>query len=303
MAEPAAVVTGANTGVGRATAEALASLGRPTILACRSLERAEPVVDEIRQSTGNGGVVAVRLDLSDLHDVARAADEILARSQVDVLVNNAGAMVSARSETRQGLEWTFGVNYLGHYLLTRLLLPSLVDCAPSHVVNVSSIAHRFVRDLRWDDLQLERRYSVYQSYSQSKLAQILFTGELARRLVGTGVVANAAHPGAVRSRLAQDGDSTRVGERGADDPHSHRHLTGRRRADSGHAHVGAAGRDGRVLVEATPARAVTCRAQHRERRAPLGDQRRADPRRRHQPALDADEHVSRPDEHCTHAPR
>ena len=133
---------------------------------------------------------------------------IVERSPIDVLVNNAGGMFSARLATPQGLERTFSVNYLGHYLLSRLLLASLGEHAPSHIVNVSSIAHRFVRDLRWDDLQLERRFSTYQAYSQSKLAQVMFTRELARRLDGTGVVVNAAHPGAVRSRLAQDGDST-----------------------------------------------------------------------------------------------
>jgi NAD(P)-dependent dehydrogenase (short-subunit alcohol dehydrogenase family) len=208
MGGPVTVVTGANAGIGRATAEALAARGDRTILACRNPERGQQAVGDIRERTGNDDVDTVRLDLADLNDVTRCADTIIEHyGGVKVLINNAGGMFSHRSLTPQGLEWTLCVNYLGHFLLTRLLQTSLVVNAPSCIVNVTSIGHHFVRDVRWDDLQLERRYSANQAYGQSKLAQILFTRELARRLEGTGVVVNAVHPGSVRTRLGGDGDS------------------------------------------------------------------------------------------------
>ena len=208
-AAPLTVVTGANAGIGRATAEAIAGYGYRTVLACRNAARASVAVDEIRRATGNDDVEAVALDLADLPAVVRCADAIVDRhGEVDVLVNNAGGFFSHRRETPQGFEWSFGVNYLGHFVLTLGLLDALASGTPGRIVNVSSIAHRVVRDMRWDDLQIERGYWVGTAYGQSKLAQILSTRELTRRLAGTGIVVHAVHPGSnVHGDLAKDGDS------------------------------------------------------------------------------------------------
>jgi len=208
-AAPLAVVTGANAGIGRATAEAIAGYGLRTVLACRNAARASDAVDAIRRSTGNDDVDAVALDLADLPGVVRCADTIADRyGEVDVLVNNAGGFFSHRRETPQGFERSFGVNYLGHFVLTLRLLDALQTGTPGRVVNVSSIAHRVVRDMRWDDLQVERGYWVGAAYGQSKLAQILSTRELSRRLADTGIAVHAVHPGSnVRGDLAKDGDS------------------------------------------------------------------------------------------------
>jgi retinol dehydrogenase-12 len=202
------LITGANTGIGKATAEAVAARGARTILACRDLAKADLAAQEIRASTGNDDVTNVRVDLADLEDVERCAVEVLDRfGRLDVLVNNAGGTWSVPVITPQGFEQTFVVNYLSHYLLTRLLLGSLLRAAPSRIVNVTSVGHRFVRGMDWDDLQYERRWSPRDAYGQSKLAQILFTRELARRFGGDGVVAHAAHPGFVRTRFGADGDT------------------------------------------------------------------------------------------------
>jgi NAD(P)-dependent dehydrogenase (short-subunit alcohol dehydrogenase family) len=206
---PVAVVTGANAGIGRATAAAIAALGYRTVLACRNPDRAAIAVAEIRASSGNDDVESISIDLSDLRAVVDCAHALRDRhGEIDVLVNNAGGFFSHRMVTPQGFEWSFGVNYLGHHVLTLHLLDAIAAGTPGRVVNVSSIAHRFVRDMRWDDLQLERGFWVAPAYGQSKLAQILSTRELARRLAGTGVTVSALHPGSnVRGDLARDGDS------------------------------------------------------------------------------------------------
>ena len=202
------VVTGANTGIGKETAKALALRGAVTVLGCRDPVRAEAAVADIRASTGNDAVSAVQVDLADLHQVERCAAALADRyEKIDVLVNNAGGTWSARQLTPQGLEYTLTVNYLSHYLFTRLLLPRLVAAAPGRVINVSSVAHRFARGIHWSDPQYERGWRGLRAYNQSKLAQVLFTRELARRFAADGVIAHAAHPGVVRSRFAQDGDT------------------------------------------------------------------------------------------------
>jgi retinol dehydrogenase-14 len=202
------LITGANTGIGRATAEAVAARGATTILACRNRAKADRAVQEIRASTGHEDVTSVGVDLADLADVERCAVEVLDRfGPLHVLVNNAGGTWSVPVITPQGFEQTFVVNYLSHYLLTRLLLGSLLRAAPSRIVNVTSAGHRLVRAMDWDDLQGERQWSPTEAYGQSKLAQILFTRELARRFGGEGVIAHAAHPGLVRTRFGADGDT------------------------------------------------------------------------------------------------
>jgi retinol dehydrogenase-12 len=154
----------------------------------------------------------VPLDLADLTSVRRAADDILTRwDRLDVLVNNAGGTWTARQETAQGFELTFGVNHLGHFSLTNLLLPRLQAGAPSRIVNLTSVGHHAARrGMRFDDLQSERHYEAMEAYCRSKLANVLFTRQLAKRLRDAGgapaVTVNAVHPGPVRSSFGMDGD-------------------------------------------------------------------------------------------------
>ena len=204
------VVTGSNVGIGLETAVGVAALEATTILACRNRTKAEAAAREVTQRTWNDDVHVVDLDLSDLATVRKAADEVLAGwGRLDVLVNNAGGVWSERRLTAQGFEQTFGVNHLGHFYLTNLLLDRLRGSAPARVVNVTSVGHHAAfRGMRFDDLQSERRYDSMEAYSRSKLANLLFTRELARRLAGTGVTANAVHPGPVRSGFGMDGDLT-----------------------------------------------------------------------------------------------
>jgi NAD(P)-dependent dehydrogenase (short-subunit alcohol dehydrogenase family) len=208
MKDKVVVVTGSNIGIGLETAVGVAALEATTVLACRNQAKAETAAKEVTQRTWNDDVHVVALDLADLASAKKAADEILSRwGRVDVLVNNAGGVWSERQLTAQGFEYTFGVNHLGHFYLTNLLLQRLRDSAPSRVVNVTSVGHHFARGgVPFDDLQNERRYVAMDVYCQSKLANVLFTRQLATRLGGTGVTANAVHPGPVRSGFGMDGD-------------------------------------------------------------------------------------------------
>lgn len=204
------VITGANSGIGKETAVGLARKGATTVLACRDKDKAANAADEIRRRAGAGAgdVQVVALDLADLTSVAACAEELTGRfDRLHVLVNNAGGIWSTRALTAQGFEQTFGVNHLGHFYLTRLLLDRLRASAPSRIVNLTSFGHHFAPlGMRYDDLQSERGYVALEAYARSKLANLLFTRELARRLEGTGVTANAAHPGPVRSGFGMDGD-------------------------------------------------------------------------------------------------
>jgi NAD(P)-dependent dehydrogenase (short-subunit alcohol dehydrogenase family) len=201
-------VTGANSGIGKETALGLARLGATTVLACRNAARAAEAAQEISHAAGTDDVHVVGLDLADLDSVQSCAQTILEGwPRLDALVNNAGGIWSSRTVTAQGFEQTFGVNHLGPFFLTRLLTERLVASAPSRVVNVSSFGHHFATfGMRFSDLQSERAYVSLEVYSRSKLANVLFTRELARRLAGTGVTVNAVHPGAVRSGFGMDGD-------------------------------------------------------------------------------------------------
>ena len=203
------VITGANTGLGEATAVALARMGATTVLACRNPDRAAAAAQRVRGQSGSDQVEIAELDLGDLESVRHAADEILERfDRLDVLVNNAGGLSTERRTTRQGFEQTFGVNHLGPFLLTNLLLDRLRQSAPSRIVNVSSVGHRAARGMRWEDLQFAHGYNTFGAYGQSKLANILFTQALARRLAPSEVTANACHPGSVRTELGRDGDTS-----------------------------------------------------------------------------------------------
>jgi NAD(P)-dependent dehydrogenase (short-subunit alcohol dehydrogenase family) len=202
------VITGSNDGIGKETAVGVAGEGATTVLACRNQKKVDAATEEVKRRTGNADVYAVALDLADLASVRVAAAEILARwDRLDVLINNAGGIWTQRQETAQGFEQTFGVNHLGHFLLTELLLARITESAPSRIINLTSVGHHAAwRGMRFDDLQSEKRYATMDAYGRSKLANILFTRELAARLDGTGVTVNAVHPGPVRSGFGMDGD-------------------------------------------------------------------------------------------------
>ena len=197
------LVTGANSGLGRQTALELARRGARVVLGCRDPAKGLEALGEIRNATGNTELALLPLDLASLGSVRQAARTFLSSHQrLDVLVNNAGIFTARRQRSADGHELTFAVNFLGPFLLTRLLLEALQQSAPSRIVNVSSAAHARGR-IRWDDLGRSRRWSGGAAYAQSKLALNLFTLELARRLEGTGVTANAVHPGFVATELAR----------------------------------------------------------------------------------------------------
>jgi NAD(P)-dependent dehydrogenase (short-subunit alcohol dehydrogenase family) len=201
------LVTGATSGIGGVTAEALARQGATTILVARDPARGAATVQRIRQATGNLRVEMLLADLSVQAEIRRLAHEVQSRyPRLDVLVNNAGALFSRRALSADGIELTWALNHLAYFLLTTLLLDTLKASATARVVNVSSDAHRRAR-LRFDDLQGQQDYGGWRAYAQSKLANVLFTYELARRLDGTGVAANAVHPGFVATNFARQNRS------------------------------------------------------------------------------------------------
>ena len=202
LADRVVVITGANSGIGRAVAADLAGRGATTILACRNPVKARDAVTELRRLSGNDSVRSVELDLADLRSVERCADELIASTDgIDVLVNNAGGAVPERRLTVQGVEETFASNYLGHYALTRLLLAHLRRDPLARVVNVSSNGHKYTKGIRWEDPTFEDGYSGLPAYANAKLAQILFTRELAHRFGESGLHASAVHPGFVASNF------------------------------------------------------------------------------------------------------
>lgn len=196
------LITGGTSGIGKAAAGELARLGATVVIVARSQERGERAAADIGTSSGSGAVEALVADLSSLVAVRQLAGEFRARhGRLDVLINNAGVYRTARSETQDGLEMTFAVNHLAPFLLTLLLLDLLKASAPARVVNVASAAHMNA-EVDWEDLQTTHSYGFGQrAYGQSKLANLLFTYELARRLEGTRVTANCLHPGVVRTGL------------------------------------------------------------------------------------------------------
>jgi retinol dehydrogenase 12 len=192
------VITGANTGIGRVTAEVLAERGAHVLLACRSRDKTQPVLDAIAAKK-KGSAEFVALDLADLDSVRACAKEILAKDQpISVLVNNAG-LAGLHGVTKQGFELTFGTNHLGPFLFTVLLLP-LLQRAPSRIVNVSSKAHRSARGIDWAALRKPTSSSTgVAEYGVSKLCNVLFTKELSRGRAGKGVHSYALHPGVIAS--------------------------------------------------------------------------------------------------------
>ncbi|XP_016333219.1 retinol dehydrogenase 13-like isoform X1 [Sinocyclocheilus anshuiensis] len=196
------VITGANTGIGMETAKDMARRGARVVMACRDLTRAENAAEYIRRSTGNGNVVIRHLNLASLYSVQEFVKEFIATEErLDILINNAGVMMCPKWITEDGFETQLAVNHLGHFLLTNLLLGMLKRSSPSHVVNLSSIAHVGGK-IEFDDLFFDKRpYSPLLSYKQSKLANVLFSRELARRMKGTGVSSYCLHPGVIRTEL------------------------------------------------------------------------------------------------------
>ncbi|XP_026564309.1 retinol dehydrogenase 11 [Pseudonaja textilis] len=204
------VITGANTGIGKETAGDLARRGAKVILACRNMAKAEIAAHEIRIKTGNQEVIAKRLDLADTKSIREFASNFLKEEkELHILINNAGVMMCPYSKTADGFETHFGVNHLGHFLLTFLLIERLKQSAPARIVNVSSLAHHMGR-IHFQNLQGEKFYFRGLAYCHSKLANILFSRELARRLQGTGVTVNALHPGSVLSELTRHSFSLKV---------------------------------------------------------------------------------------------
>ncbi len=194
-----AVVTGANSGLGFDTAAVLADKGAHVVLAVRNLDKGTQAVEKIKAASPNAVVALQELDLSSLASVRTAAEELrAAHPRIDLLINNAGVMyVPTRETTKDGFEMQFGTNHLGHFALTGLLLDHLTSVDGSRVVTVSSVGHRLMARIHFDDPHLQRKYNRVEAYGQSKLANLLFTYELQRRLKSAGVptVALAAHPG------------------------------------------------------------------------------------------------------------
>ncbi len=198
------LVTGASSGIGEETALGLARLGARVVLVCRSRERGERSQATIVKASGNDAIDLALGDFSSLASIRQLAKDLLATCPaIHVLVNNAGVVNLRRTTTIDGFESTFAINHLGYFLLTNLLLDRILASAPARIVNVASDAHKFGR-LNLDDLQAESRYGWMRAYGGSKLANIHFTYELARRLDGSGVTVNCLHPGGVASRLGHN---------------------------------------------------------------------------------------------------
>ncbi len=198
------LITGANSGIGKATALGLAKLDATVVVVSRDKDKGEAALLEIRTRSGNKSVDAMVADLSSQDSVRELAHDFTARyKKLHVLVNNAGVFLPKRVPTVDGLEATFATNHLGHFLLTNLLLDVLKASAPSRIINITSSAHRGT-EMEFEDLQGEKKYSGFHAYSQSKLANVLFTYQLAKLLEGTGVTVNCLHPGVVRTGFGKD---------------------------------------------------------------------------------------------------
>ncbi|XP_076165038.1 retinol dehydrogenase 13 [Ptiloglossa arizonensis] len=198
-----AIVTGSNTGIGKGTVYELAKRDAKVIMACRDMEKCEEARTEIVMTTQNKYVYCRKCDLASQESIKNFVKQFKQEhSQLHILINNAGVMRCPKSYTKEGIEMQFGVNHIGHFLLTNLLLDVLKDSAPSRIINISSVAYKRGK-IKLKDLNSTENYNAIEAYSQSKLANILFTRELANRLKGTGVTVNAVHPGIVNTEISR----------------------------------------------------------------------------------------------------
>lgn len=231
MEDRTCLVTGATDGIGFVAARELNRMGARVIMVGRNPAKTEAALERIVLGTGNHNIDYLLADLSSQQEVRRLADQVREKtSRLDVLLNNAGAIFLSNGASVDGIEMTFALNHLGYFLLTTLLLDLLIDSAPARIVNVSSSSHYEPTELLLEDLPRPGSGRSYRAYGRSKLCNVLFTYELARRLDGTGVTANALHPGLVRTNIARNnGLLGRVGnffirvrgisaERGAETP-------------------------------------------------------------------------------------
>ncbi|MFO8063799.1 MAG: SDR family oxidoreductase [Spirochaetia bacterium] len=201
MSSERVLITGSTDGIGKATAVELADRGLEVIVHGRTRERASEAAQEVQSRAPEARVETAVADLASLEQVGALAAEIEERfGAIDVLINNAGVMTNSRRESKDGYELQFAVNHLAHFLLTNKLVDSMVENASGRIINVSSMVHAS-GEIDFNDLQMRRGYSGYRAYAQSKLANVLFTYELARRIEGTGVTANALHPGVIATKL------------------------------------------------------------------------------------------------------
>jgi len=208
------IITGCNTGIGKITAGELYKLGARVLMACRDVKKAQEAAEDIKTVAQNqdskdvGELVVQKLDLASLASVRECAKKILeTESHIDILINNAGLMMCPYTLTEDGFELQFGTNHLGHFLFTCLLLPRIISSAPSRIITLSSVAHARGK-IDFDDLDWKKRpYSAIQAYGQSKLANVLFSKELARRLGDKKVSTYAVHPGIIRTELGRHMDS------------------------------------------------------------------------------------------------
>ena len=198
------LITGANSGMGKATAMELAKKGAHIVMVCRNRQTGEEAQKEIIAGSGNKDVDLLIADLSSLHAIRHLAQEFKSKyNHLDILINNAGLAFSKRHASVDGIEMTFAVNHLGYFLLTNLLLDSLKATPSARVINIASSTHKQAKiDLK--DLELKNNYSLFAAYNQSKLCNMLFTYELARKLKGIPITVNAVNPGPVKTGLARD---------------------------------------------------------------------------------------------------
>lgn len=197
------IITGGNSGIGKETALDLASRGAKIYIACRNPAKCEMARSEITNATQNQNVFGLQLDLASfesIHNFSRNFHQL--ETKLDILINNAGTVANKKSLTKDGFEMDFGVNHLGHFLLTNLLLDLVKSAIPSRIVIVSSEMH-FFADLRKDDLNFDNRtFSWMRAYANSKLANLMFSNELSKRLMNDGVAVNSLHPGVVNTKVA-----------------------------------------------------------------------------------------------------
>jgi retinol dehydrogenase 12 len=204
MSGKVCLVTGGNSGIGKEAALGLAKLGATVTIVSRDTAKGEAAVSEIRSKSGNTNVNLLVSDLSSMSSVRQLAQTFLKQyARLDVLINNAGIYLPKRVVTADGYETVFATNHLGHFLLTNLLLALLKTSTPSRIINVTSDAHKGP-EIDFEDLMQEKKYSAFKAYHQSKLANVLLTYELAKRLEGTGITVNCLHPGVVRTGFGKD---------------------------------------------------------------------------------------------------